>query len=46
MNKHAGTGSVGRGPTLQLLVSMWLTRRGKLIGLLCWPGALFYVLYV
>lgn len=29
-----------------LLVSMWLIRRGKLIGLLCWPGALFYVLYI
>lgn len=29
-----------------LLVSMWLTRRGKLTGLLCWPGALFYVLYI
>ena len=29
-----------------LLVSMWLTQRGKLTGLLCWPGALFYVLYV
>ena len=29
-----------------LLGSMWLTRRGMLIGLLCWPGALFYVLYV
>ena len=29
-----------------LLVSMWLTRRGSLIGLLCWPGALFYILYV
>jgi hypothetical protein len=28
-----------------LLGSMWLARRGKLIGLLCWPGALFYVLY-
>jgi hypothetical protein len=28
-----------------LLVSMWLTRRGQLIGLLFWPGALFYVLY-
>jgi len=28
-----------------LLVIMWLTRRGKLIGLLCWPGALFFVLY-
>jgi len=22
-----------------LLVSMWLVRRGQLIGLLCWPGA-------
>ena len=29
-----------------LLGSMWLARRGKLVGLLCWPGALLYVLYV
>jgi hypothetical protein len=29
-----------------LLGSMWLARRGSLIGLLCWPGALFYVVYV
>jgi hypothetical protein len=29
-----------------LLVPMWLARSGKLIGLLCWLGALFYVLYV
>ncbi len=29
-----------------LLVSLWLTYRGKIMGLLCWPGALFYVLYV
>ena len=28
-----------------LLGSMWLARRGVLIGLLLWPGALFYVLY-
>jgi hypothetical protein len=28
-----------------LLGSMELARRGKLIGLLCWPGALFYALY-
>lgn len=28
-----------------LLGSIWLARRGNLIGLLCWPGALFYVLY-
>jgi hypothetical protein len=28
-----------------LLSSMWLARRGKLVGLLCWPGALLYVLY-
>jgi len=28
-----------------LLSSMWLARRGHLIGLLLWPGALFYVLY-
>jgi hypothetical protein len=29
-----------------LLGSLWLAHRGMLIGLLCWPGALFYVLYV
>ena len=28
-----------------LLASMWLTRCVKLIGLLFWPGALFFVLY-
>jgi hypothetical protein len=28
-----------------LLGSIWLARRGSLIGLLLWPGALFYVLY-
>ena len=28
-----------------LFGSMWLTRRGKLIGLLCWPGALLYTFY-
>lgn len=28
-----------------LVISMWLTRRGRLIGLLCWPGALLYVFY-
>ena len=28
-----------------LLISLWLTWRGKLIGLLFWPGALFYVFY-
>ncbi|MGB2895447.1 MAG: hypothetical protein WBB65_04695, partial [Anaerolineales bacterium] len=28
-----------------LLGSMWFTRRGKLVGLLFWPGALFFVLY-
>jgi hypothetical protein len=28
-----------------LLGSMWLARRGALVGLLLWPGALFYVLY-
>lgn len=25
--------------------SLWLTRRGKLIGLLCWPSALLYTFY-
>ena len=28
-----------------LLGSMWLARRGKLVGLLLWPGALIYVFY-
>jgi len=28
-----------------LLGSLWLARRDELIGLLFWPGALFYVLY-
>lgn len=28
-----------------LLLSMWLARRGRLIGLLWWPGALLYLLY-
>ena len=28
-----------------LLASMALARRGKLLGLLCWPGALFYITY-
>ena len=28
-----------------LLGCMWLTRRRKLIGLLCWPGALLYTFY-
>ena len=28
-----------------LLVSMWLARRGSLLGPLLWPGALFYALY-
>ncbi len=29
-----------------LIGSMWLARRGSLSGLLSWPAALFYVLYV
>jgi hypothetical protein len=28
-----------------LLVSLWLARRGRLAGLLFWPGALFYLFY-
>ena len=28
-----------------LLGSMWLAQRGRLLGLLCWPGALLYVVY-
>jgi hypothetical protein len=28
-----------------LLISLWLSRREKLVGLLFWPGALFYGLY-
>jgi hypothetical protein len=29
-----------------LLGSMWLAWRGKLLGLLCWPGVLLYMLYI
>ncbi len=29
-----------------LLGSLWQARHGRLLGLLCWPGALFYVMYV
>jgi len=29
-----------------LLVSMWLVRRGWLLGLLCWPAPLLYMLYI
>jgi hypothetical protein len=28
-----------------LIISLWLTWRGKLVGLLLWPGMLFFVLY-
>jgi len=28
-----------------LLGSMWFARRGRLIGLLFWPGALFFIVY-
>jgi len=28
-----------------LLVSIWFARHGRLVGLLLWPGALFYLLY-
>lgn len=28
-----------------LLCSLWLMRRGKLVGLLIWPGALLYIFY-
>lgn len=28
-----------------LISSMWLSWHGKWLGLLCWPGALFFVLY-
>ena len=29
-----------------LLASIWLARRGRLIGLLCWPAPLLYLLYI
>jgi hypothetical protein len=28
-----------------MLGSLWLARRGKLVGLLCWPGALLFIIY-
>lgn len=29
-----------------IIVSMLLTKKGKLVGLLCYPGALFYIIYI
>lgn len=29
-----------------LVISLWFSGRGKLMGLLSWPGALFYLVYV
>ena len=29
-----------------LVISLWLSRKGKLMGMLCLPGALFYMVYV
>ena len=29
-----------------MLASLWLAKRGRLLGLLCWPGTLLYVLYI
>jgi hypothetical protein len=29
-----------------LLLSLWLAWRGWLLGLLCWPGTLFFILYL
>ncbi len=29
-----------------LLTSLWLARRGSLAGMLIWPGALFFALYI
>jgi hypothetical protein len=40
---HDGVNLVAGLPLL--LATVWLARRGSLIGLLLWPGALFYVLY-
>ena len=28
-----------------LLISMWFAKKGRIVGLLLWPGAIFYVLY-
>jgi hypothetical protein len=44
---NSGTDALNLVAGLPLLLgSMWLARRGSLIGLLCWPGALFYILYI
>ena len=29
-----------------LLISIWLARHGRLLGLLCWPAPLLYLLYI
>jgi hypothetical protein len=47
LSGNTGTDALTLAVDLPLLVgSMWYARRGSLVGLLCWPGALFYVLYI
>ena len=47
VSSNTGTDALNLVVALPMLLgSMWLARRGCRVGLLCWPGALFYVLYV
>jgi hypothetical protein len=47
VSSNVGTDALNLGVGLPMLLgSLWFARRGRLIGLLCWPGALFYILYV
>jgi hypothetical protein len=47
VSSNIGTDTLNLVVTLPtLLTAMWFARRGSLIGLLIWPGALFYILYV
>jgi hypothetical protein len=47
VSNNTGTDALNLVVVLPILLgSRWFARRGSLIGLLIWPGALFYILYV
>ena len=47
VSNNVGTDALNLVVVLPILLgSIWFARRGSLIGLLIWPGALFYILYV
>ena len=47
VSNNVGTDALNLVVVLPILLgSIWFARRGSLIGLLIWPGALYYILYV